>query len=89
MAFEKGNKHGKGRPKGSKDKLTRDIKQRIVEVWNKLEEKEGVSLEEIAQKNPEWFYKNFVKPMIPKDVIVAGDEDKPLITEIKVKLVKS
>lgn len=87
MGFEKGNKHGKGRPKGSKDKITRDVRSRVMAVWDELD-KQGKSLEAEALEDPKWFYKEFAKPMLPKDVVVQGDEDSPIISEIIIKHVK-
>ncbi len=76
-----------GRPKGSKDKISRDLKTRVLKVWDRLKE-EGKDLYDEADKDPKWFYQNFVKPMLPKDVVVQGDDENPLITEIVVKHVK-
>lgn len=80
-------KRGPGRPKGSKDKLPREIKQRVIDVWDKLE-KGGKSLHVEAKKDPKWFYQNFVKPMLPKDVVVAGDPEKPLEGKWTIEIVK-
>lgn len=63
---------GPGRPKGSKDKLPKDLKLRILAIADKLEA-EGKGLEDEARKDPVWFYTNFLKPMLPKDVQVTGD----------------
>jgi len=63
---------GPGRPKGLKNKLSNDIKQRILDVWAKLEKnKKGLSV--VAKDDPAWFYENFVKALIPKDVKLEGD----------------
>lgn len=56
-----------GRKPGVKNKLSRDMKQRIVDVWNTLECEEKGLLDE-ARNKPDWFYVNFVKPMLPKDI---------------------
>lgn len=84
-AAEDGKKGG--RPKGSKDKISRDVKTRIMQVWDELA-KEGKDLYDEAVGDPKWFYQHFVKGMIPKDIAVSGDEDNPLITEIRIKHVK-
>ena len=63
----KDHAHKGGRPKGSKDKISRTVKTRIIEVWNALEAK-GESLEKHAEEDPKWFYREFVKGMIPKEV---------------------
>lgn len=78
---------GPGRPKGSKNKLPRGLKEKVLAVAELLEE-QGKSLEDEALKDPPWFYVNFIKPMLPKDVVVSGSEESPLITEIVIKHVK-
>jgi len=37
MATFGGKQRGAGRPKGSKDKISRNLKDRMIDVWNKLE----------------------------------------------------
>ena len=71
-------KPGPGRPKGSKDKLPKALKDRVVAVWNQLEA-EGKGLYETAKVNPEWFYNNFVKPMLPKDIEVNSGPDADIV----------
>lgn len=83
-----GRQPGAGRPKGSKDKLSRDIKKRVLDVWDKLE-KGGKSLHVEAKNDPKWFYSNFVKPMLPKDVVLAGDKDNPIETKWTVEIIKA
>lgn len=58
---------GKGREKGSTNKITRNLKELVLETVAALE-KEGKSLSAEAEKDPKWFYLNFVKPMLPKDI---------------------
>ena len=85
MANPKGNDKinpGPGRPKGSKDKLPRDLKERVLAVIAKLD-KEKKSLYDIAKKDPKWFYVNFMKPMLPKDVKWEGE----MVNEIRVTFV--
>ena len=84
----KDHAHKGGRPKGSKDKITRDLKKRVLDVWDQLKA-DGKDLHDEAQQDPKWFYQNFVKPMLPKDVVLQGDSENPLITEIIVKHVKT
>ncbi len=81
MPKKKGCKKTGGRKKGVPNKLPRNIKERVVAVWNQLEE-EGKGLYETGTKNPEWFYVNFVKPMVPKDLdIKASGELKIILVE--------
>jgi hypothetical protein len=62
-----GKREGAGRKKGSKDKISRDLKQLVLDTAAKLE-KEDKSLYDCAKDDPNWFYANFVKPMLPKEV---------------------
>ena len=72
-----------GRPKGSKDKLPKDLKLRFLAVIESLDAK-GITLESVANKDPKWFYTNMVKPMLPKDVHIDAD----LIHEIEIKFIR-
>jgi len=72
-----GKQPGAGRPIGAKNKLPRDLKARVMAVWEKLEA-ENKGLYDEAEKDPPWFYVNFIKPMLPKDVVLQGDEDNPI-----------
>ncbi len=78
---------GPGRPKGSKDKINKNLKQMVLDAAAKLE-KDKKSLYDEAKKDPKWFYANFVKPMLPKDVVVSGDEDNPLKTKLEITFVR-
>lgn len=82
-----GRQPGAGRPKGSKNKLPRDLKDRVLHVWEKLEA-EGKGLYDEAEKDPPWFYANFVKPMLPKNVELTGEDGGPIeIRGIDVKFI--
>jgi len=71
MKFQKGNKASKGRPKGSKNKLRTNLVQEILDIAERLKEKEK-GLEQMANQNPKWFFENFVKGLIPKNVEFEG-----------------
>ncbi len=86
MATFGGKQRGAGRPKGSKDKISRNLKDRMIDVWNKLE-KEKKGLHAVAKEDPKWFYVNFVKPMLPKDMSIEIDASEKF-TEIIRKIVK-
>jgi hypothetical protein len=79
---------GPGRPKGSKDKIPQCIKARVMAVWDELKEN-GQDLADCAKSDPPWFYQNFVKPMLPKDVVLQGDKDSPLIMKIERVIVEN
>ena len=68
---------GPGRPKGLKNKFPTALKDKIIHACERLEA-EGKDLATCALKDPEWFWVNFVKPMLPKEVLVSGDPDNPL-----------
>jgi hypothetical protein len=72
MAGKGGKREGAGRPKGSKDKVNRNLKELVLEAADKLK-RENKSLADEAEKDPKWFYQNFLKPMLPKDVNVEVD----------------
>ena len=73
MGFKKGvSGNPDGRPKGAKNKLSRNLVDRILEISANLEE-QGMGLQECAEENPRWFFENFMKPMIPKNITL----DKP------------
>lgn len=74
-------KAGPGRPKGSKDKIPRDIKQQVLDVWNKLQATPGKSLHDIGKEKPEWFYDTFGKPLLPKEVKVEIELTEELRAE--------
>ena len=75
-------KAGPGRPKGSTDKIPRAIKDRILSVWNDLENK-NKGLGDEAKKDPRWFYEHFVKPMVPKNVDLSLTFDEPLVDIVR------
>lgn len=79
MAGTGGKRKGAGRPKGSKDKISRNLKQLVLDAAEKLEA-EGKSLYDEAVQDPKWFYQNFVKPMLPKEVdaTLSGPNGDPI-----------
>lgn len=73
MPFKKGQVgNPKGRPKGTKNKVTKPIVDQILEVSKELEEK-GCGLSECAKQDPKWFYTVLFKNLIPKNVEVNMD----------------
>ncbi len=74
MANPKGNPNpnigktkGRGRPKGSKDKVQRTVKESVLKVWASMEKK-GHGLEKWATNNQDDFYKYFIRSMLPKEI---------------------
>lgn len=63
--FQKGNP---GKPKGAKNKLTKTVRETVLEVFNKLQEDDGpASLGNWAKKEPTEFYRIAAK-LIPTDI---------------------
>ena len=83
MGFKKGlSGNPTGRPKGARNKLPRNLVDRVLEISANLEE-QGKGLQDCAEKDPKWFFENFLKPMIPKNVLLGGAEQvKPAIIEV-------
>ena len=68
MAFEKGKSgNSEGRPKGSVNKLTKTVKERVLEVFNELQEDSEANLLSWAKTEPTEFYKIAAK-LIPSDI---------------------
>jgi hypothetical protein len=67
---QKGQRFG-GRKKGTPNKLPRGLIERLVEIDNQLEES-GKGLGVQAERDPKWYFENFCKPRIPKNVTLEG-----------------
>jgi hypothetical protein len=65
-------KAGPGRPKGLKNKVSKDMKQRVLEAAERLD-RENKSLADEALKDPKWFWDVFGKAMLPKDVNIFAE----------------
>jgi hypothetical protein len=77
MRFQKGQRaNPNGRPKGARNKLPRDLVERIMRIADDLEA-QGKGLLECAKQNPFWFYTTFVRPLIPKNAQL--DTSEPLV----------
>ncbi len=61
-----------GRPKGAKNRITKSLIEKCEAVEAYLEKK-GKGLRECANEDPAWYYENFLKPRIPKNVDVNMD----------------
>jgi hypothetical protein len=72
MRFKKGlSGNPDGRPRGSRNKLPKNLIDRVLAVSANLEE-QGKGLQDCAEQDPKWFFENFFKPMIPKNVLLGG-----------------
>lgn len=69
MGFEKGKPRpeGAGRKEGSVNKLTKTVKERVLEVFNELQEDSEANLLSWAKTEPTEFYKIAAK-LIPSDI---------------------
>jgi hypothetical protein len=65
--FKPGKEKTGGRKKGSQNKLTRTVKETVLEVFNQLQEKPGVKLLDWAEQEPTEFYRIAAK-LIPTDI---------------------
>jgi len=73
MGFKKGlSGNPNGRPRGAKNKLPRDLVDRVLEISANLEE-QGKGLQDCAEKDSKWFFENFLKPILPKSVDLRHD----------------
>ena len=80
MPFKKGQiSNPTGRPIGAKNKVPRDLVKRVLQISDDLDE-QGKGLQHCAEKDPKWFFENFLKRIIPKNVSVAGTE--PVTIEV-------
>jgi hypothetical protein len=81
MPFKKGEiSNPTGRPRGAKNKVPRDLVERVLQISADLDE-QGKGLQHCAEKDPKWFFENFLKRIIPRNVSVAGTE--PVTIEVR------
>jgi hypothetical protein len=74
----KSSTSGQGRPKGSKNKTTTQLKEMILQALSNVG---GIQyLEDQAELNPVAFM-SLVGKVLP--MTIAGDQDSPIVTEIR------
>ena len=61
MGFKKGNKEGKGRPKGSENKVTADARELFIQTLEGLTPELQSAFEEVRKENPSKFLELFAK----------------------------
>jgi hypothetical protein len=66
-----------GKPKGCKNKIPQSLRELVLRAAEELEA-ENKSLTDEARKDPKWFYENFFKPMLPKELDLGNTDEKPL-----------
>lgn len=69
--FQKGNA---GRPKGAKSRLAQTVKDKVLSVFNQLQDDPKHSLLAFAQKYPRDFY-NIAAKLIPQEMKVDLPEE--------------
>jgi hypothetical protein len=88
MAWPKGvgKNPGSGRKSGVPNKVTGELRAMVLQA---LSESGGVEyLKRVAKENPAPFLA-LVGKCLPKDITVAGDPEQPVLTSIRIELVKS
>ena len=78
---------GPGRPKGSKNKFT-SFKADLIKAWEEANGYKNMLKWMRDEKNIRDVVTVMAK-LLPKDVILQGDEENPVITEIVIKHVKA
>lgn len=76
--FEKGNA---GKPKGSLNKLTTTVKERVLNVFNELQDDPQANLLSWAKEEPAEFYK-IASKLIPTEVSATVTE-RIITVEVK------
>ncbi len=69
---------GPGRPKGVPNKRNAILRDLIMDIHKDLENK-GKGLTECAKQNPKWFYENFIKPMLPKEISLDPETAETIV----------
>lgn len=72
---------GPGRPKGKKNRLTNDVVQNILTVFDELQKVKGKSLLECATEDPAWFYSIFYRGLVPKNISLDFGEKTEALAE--------
>ena len=75
-------KRGPGRPKGSPNKLSRDIKQAVIEAFEQAGGKDYLARQ--AKENPQAFM-TLLGKVLPTQI--TGDPENPVVTRIETVVV--
>lgn len=67
MPFEKGQQKKGGRVAGTQNKLTKTVKETVLDVFNRLQDDPNHNLESWAKNEPTEFYK-IASKLIPSEV---------------------
>lgn len=72
----------KGKPKGTKNRITADLQAKVLEIMANLEGQQK-GLQDEAEKDPKWFYETFVRALLPKNVKAEFDVPNPLVIKLR------
>jgi hypothetical protein len=99
--FESGNTHGKGRPRGSRNRLTARVFEDVLTHWNEPVEgrniSKGMAALEVMQKEKPSEYVKAVLGILPKELIfgdssledVADDQINAMLAELRKQVLAS
>ncbi len=74
MPFKPGQSgNPKGRAKGSRNKRTKAILDRILKVTEELQRSPKTSLKAVAKSDPKWFYQQVLRMALPKNLEVLTE----------------
>ena len=80
MAFQKGNQHGKGRPKGSQNKTTAQIKEYLMQLADAIESDLINDIELLTPGERVKTYLSIMEYLLPKlsrqDISTADSDGK-------------
>jgi hypothetical protein len=69
-----------GRKPGAKNRLPRDLIDRVIAISESLDQ-EKIGLETQARKDPKWFFENFMKPILPRNIEVNARMQLKLMSD--------
>jgi hypothetical protein len=71
---------GPGRPRGSTNKLTTDLKRELLATWEALQQDPKTSLLALARARPKWFYE-LIRVCFPKELYIEASIERSLSDE--------
>lgn len=80
MSFQKGNKLGRGRVKGSQNKFNRDMREVFLNVFERLGGEQW--LWDFANNDPRTFV-NILSKLLPNNVNLGDSEGNPIMITIR------
>lgn len=72
---------GRGRPKGSQNKFTKEIKDAFQAAFSALQDRGGVNLLDWAAQNPTEFYRITAR-MMPQNIELTGEDGGPIENKV-------